>query len=203
MPRPPSRPRPAPQKADGPTHDARLRAATRIAAARGFLAGFPNFHFGNTQGGVSGHIFLSGDVAEWSDVRADFLGFPRLTNLPQLFVAAHGFATIHGFATALPNGNQASYVGTGQLFGVTLIKPRKAIVTSVPSARLGGVPAGDVPGMFRAVADFAAANGFAGGFPTFLSSAGGMGGNGTMRTIALFPRGSVTWQDVRLADLQF
>ncbi|MBL9048506.1 MAG: hypothetical protein JNK19_00150 [Tabrizicola sp.] len=180
------------------TDAARLRAAARAATDRGFTAGFPNFHFSSAHGGVSGHVFLPASVVEWRDVRVADLQVANPFNLRELFISAYWYAVRDGYPAAFPNGHQATHPGTGQVCGINLIKPGQAVIHKVRLTDLGGPAYVSIPAMFRAVANYATANGFGGGFPTFAMT---RVGRVSEHHVVLFPAGSVTWADVPLSEI--
>jgi hypothetical protein len=181
------------------TADQRFRRVADYALDMGFPGAFPNFHEADYgKGAVGGVTFFRPNAVEWRDIPASDLGNPVLWDIPALCRAACDYAARNGFLAAIPNCHQATYAA-GQVFGINLIPHGAAVFRDVARAQLGNPAITDVPAMMRASADYAAANGFAGGFPTFHQADYGQG---VVYGQVLFRQASVEWRDVYVGDLE-
>jgi hypothetical protein len=115
----------------------------------------------------------------------------------QRFREVTDYAGVHGFAGGWPNFHQADY-GDGLVRGTFLLPAPLVEWRDVPRTQLGDTPIYDVPAMFRAANDFAVANGFAAGIPTFHEADYGAG---TVRGVNLVRPGSTEFRDVLASEL--
>jgi hypothetical protein len=184
----------------------RVRRIHDYARLNGFAGGFPNFNEADYgQGLVYGSILLNQGAAEPREVPAADLGAPNAF-VPR-FQAVQDFATANGFVGGFPTFHQAD-PGQGLLYGCVLLGSVAAEWRDVPASELGNA-SGIMP-RFRAVQDFATANGFVGGFPTFHQADYGQG---LVYGCVLVKRAAGEWRDVpdrglcarpkRLNDAQF
>jgi hypothetical protein len=180
------------------TPDQRFRFVNDHAEDHGYFAGFPNFHEADYGQGLVGGVFLLRDtVAEWRDVPRTTYGVYRIEDVPALFRAANDYAGAEGYSAAFPNCHQADH-GQGVVYGTILIKPNVTEWRDVPGSQLGNPATDDVRAMMTAAADYATANGFVAGFPTFHQNV--VGGQ-VVYGIVLFPQGTAEWRDVPIDDL--
>ena len=174
-------------------HDERFRQVQRFASVHGFVGGFPNFHEASYgQGTVYGTELLSTTIAQGREVDRNVIGIYHIEDVPGLFRAANAYAVANGFAAAYPNCEQGSVSGQVVL-GLILINSGAVEFRDVPRSTLGVSDLNDVPSMMRAAHDYAIANGFAGGFPTFNQADYG---NGVVYGVMLFYPGTLKWKDL-------
>ena len=163
----------------------------QYALQTGFVSGYPNFNEADYGAGVVfGSILLRQGTADSRDVASADLGSPISTDYPALFRAINDYAGANGYIGGYPNFHQPDY-GLGGIYGCTLILSGSADWRDVPAAELGN-PA-DLPGRFRAVHDYAVANGYAGGYPNFHQADYGQG---TVYGCILIKPTAAEWQDV-------
>ncbi|HEY7178633.1 MAG TPA: lamin tail domain-containing protein [Gaiella sp.] len=180
--------------------DRRFRLVNAYAEAHGYFAGFPNFHEADYGNGVVGGVHLLQDtVAEWRDVPRVTYGVYHIEDVPGLFRGANDYAATEGYPAAFPNCNQADH-GQGVVYGTILLKDGSVEWRDVPRATLGNPGIDDVRAMMTAAANYAWANGFVAGFPTFHQANYGAG---VVYGIVLFPPGNAEWRDVAIEDLYF
>ena len=114
----------------------------------------------------------------------------------------HRWATAHGFFHGWPNFEQANYHdGRGVVYGTRLIRPGSNIEwRDVPRRELGAPELSNIEGCWRAAHRWAIAHGYGTGMPTFEQADYG---NGVVYGIVLLKSPPhMTWQDVRLAELE-
>lgn len=175
----------------------RFREAHDYALVHGFATGFPNFHEADYGDGVvQGTHLLRDDVVEFRDVPRTEYGLTDLTDVPAVMRAATDFAAREGYGAAIPDFHQGDH-GAGVVWGTFLVKAGKADWRDVPRDELGVYHIEDVPGMMRAANDYAVANGFAAGIPTFHQADHGAG---VVCGVVLFHPSTATWRDIP-ADL--
>jgi hypothetical protein len=180
--------------------DQRFRLVNDYATAKGYFAGFPNFHEADYgQGVVGGVHLLTSTVAEWRDVPRTAYGVFHIEDVPGLFRGAARYAASQGYPGAFPNCHQQDY-GAGVVYGTILMKPGMAQWRDVLRSDLGNPPINDVGAMMRAAANFATANGYAAAFPTFHQANYGAG---VVYGLVLIPQGNASWRDVPISDLYF
>jgi hypothetical protein len=178
--------------------DRRFRLVNDYASARGFVSGFPNFHEADHGQGVVGGVFLlPSSTAEWRDVPRATYGVFHIEDVPALFRSANDYAGTIGFPAAYPNCHQQDW-GAGVVYGTILLKDGSVEWRDVPRSDLGSPSIGDVGAMMRAANDYAGANGFAAGFPTFHQADHGAG---VVYGINCIRQGYAEWRDVRIDDL--
>jgi hypothetical protein len=177
--------------------DRRFRETHDWAKWHGFADAWPNFHEANYGDGVVyGTMCLPSATVDWRDVpRSDYAVF-QIEDVPAMFRGANDYAVANGYAAGIPNFHQADY-GNGVVYGTFLVKQGKTDFLDVRAAELGVWDRRDVPRMFRAANDYAAAHGYAASFPTFHEADYG---NGLVFGLVLFHAGTVSWHDVP-ADL--
>jgi hypothetical protein len=100
-----------------------------------------------------------------------------------------------GYVGGYPNFHEAVY-GQTLVYGCIFLKPHAAEWQDVPAATLGNP--GSPEGRFRAVNDYAMANGFVGGFPNFHQADYG---EGMVYGCLLIRQGEADWMDVPAATL--
>ena len=176
----------------------RFTYANSYAAARGFGAGFPNFHeadYGN--GVVYGTYFLDPSAYDFRDVPVADYGVADRLDVPRMMRAANDYAAREGYGGAFPTFHIGS--GTnGPVYGTILVKKTAMTFRDVPRTALGGISRINVGDMFRAAADYSSTQGFPAAFPTFH----GMNhGNGEVYGINLLHPGTVMWRDVPRSEL--
>jgi hypothetical protein len=181
------------------TPDRRFRLVNDYAIKKGYVSGFPNFQEADHgQGIIFGGIFLlPARVAEWRDVPRDTYGVYHIEEVPALFRGAAAYAASHNYPGAYPNCHQQDH-GGGVLYGTILIKPGMAQWKDVPRATLGNPAINDVGAMMRGASDYALANGFAAGFPTFDQADHG---SGVVYGVVLISAGNADWRDVPITGL--
>lgn len=111
------------------------------------------------------------------------------------FRQVNDYANVHGFVGGFPNFHQADY-GCGTVFGTILV--RDGEWKDIRASDLGNPPGGDWGARFRATNDWAARNGYVGGFPNFHQADYG---NGLVYGTLLLRSGAAEWRDVRASDL--
>jgi hypothetical protein len=149
----------------------RIRRIDDYAQLNGFAGGFPNFNEADHgQGLVYGSVLLRPGASEGREVPAADLGGPD--GFQQRFRAVQDFATANGFVGGFPNFNEADH-GQGLVYGCVLVTAAAGEWRDVPAAELGN--ASGIAPRFRAVQDYATANGFVGGFPNFNEADYGQG----------------------------
>jgi hypothetical protein len=180
--------------------DRRFRLVNDYAGAKGYFAGFPNFHEADYgQGVVGGVHLLTAAVAEWRDVPRSTYGVYHIEDVPGLFRGAANYAATQGYPGAFPNCHQQDY-GSGVVYGTILMKPGMAEWRDVLRSDLGNPDIGDVAAMMGRAADYATAQGYAAAFPTFHQANYGAG---VVYGLVLIPQGNATWRDVLISDLYF
>ncbi|MBP7241811.1 lamin tail domain-containing protein [Amaricoccus sp.] len=179
-------------------HDDRFRKANRYAGTQGFVGGFSNFHEADYgRGVVHGTFMLSGTAVEWRDIPRATLsaldaGAHQIDNVPAVVRAVSRWGSANGFDGGIPTFEQGIAGGT-VVYGAMLLRAGVTQWRDVPRGRLGANSPDDVPNLMRGASDYAAANGFAAGFPTFEQADHGAG---VVFGIHLFPAGAITWKDV-------
>lgn len=115
--------------------------------------------------------------------------------LEERFRAVHDYARAQGYVGGFPNLHEADY-GEGKVYGTILLKPGEAEWRDIPVAALGN-PTG-AAARFRAVYDYAKAQGFVGGFPNFHEADYG---HGKVYGTILIKPGEAEWRDIPAAAL--
>jgi hypothetical protein len=130
-------------------------------------------------------------------IRQTIDGYHRLAVswAPLRFARINDYAGLNGFVGGFPNFHEADY-GQGVVFGSVLLRPGAADWRDVPAADLGNP--GDFEQRFRAVNDYAGANGYFGGYPNFHQADYGQG---VVYGCILLRPGSADWRDVSAAEL--
>jgi hypothetical protein len=113
------------------------------------------------------------------------------------FRRVHDYAIDHGYFVGFPNFHEADY-GQGVVGGVHLLRDTVAEWRDVLRDTYGVYHIEDVPALFRAANDYAAANGFAAAFPNCHQADHGQGV--VYGTILIKPN-VMTWRDVPRATL--
>ncbi|MFP2960021.1 hypothetical protein ACLEPN_19885 [Myxococcus sp. 1LA] len=151
--------------------DFRFRTASRYAGVHSYAAGFGNFHEANYGAGVvRGTILLkSGTVAHYREVYRSALGNTALSNIPELFRRAQDYGNAYGLGIALPTFEQGNN-GSGVVYGINFLHPSVVEFRDVPGWAIGYPDVNNAGAMMRAANDYAVANGFAAGLPTFHSA---------------------------------
>ncbi len=151
--------------------DFRFRTANRYAGIHGYAAGFGNFHEANYGAGVvRGTMLLkSGTVAHYREVYRSILGNTALSNIPELFRRAQDYGNTYGLGVALPTFEQGNN-GSGVVYGINFLHSSVVEFRDVPGWAIGYPDVNDAGAMMRAANDYAVANGFAAGLPTFHSA---------------------------------
>jgi hypothetical protein len=164
------------------------------AVALGFLGGFPNF-YEKTVGRdhLGGTILVRPAAGEFRDVPRSALGNVPLSSFTDRIRAVNSWAVAqvsrdatgitiqghplheHPFAGAFPTFFHADY-GEGIVCGTIVLTSDAAESREIPASQLGNVSADNFEARFRATQDYAATNGFVGGFPTFIDRRGLVGG---------------------------
>lgn len=177
--------------------DQRFSEAHDYAINHGVAMAFPNFHEADYGAGiVRGTHLLPGTTVEWRDVPAAEYGGVPVEDVPAMFRAATDYAGRQGFPAAMPNFHSADW-GQGLVYGTFLFRQGSVEWRDVPRDTLGVFVMEDVPGMMTAAHDYAIANGFAAGFPTFHQADHGAG---VVCGVMLIRPDWVSWRDVP-ADL--
>jgi hypothetical protein len=114
--------------------------------------------------------------------------------------ATQDYALHHGFVGGFPNFHHTeygppTYPSLTTVCGTILIKPSEAVWRDISMGELGNPPLDDIGARFRATNDFAAANGFLGGFPNFYHAE--QGGDIVCGSILLH-QSAGEWRDVLL-----
>lgn len=161
------------------------------AEAHGFVGGFPNFHQADYGEGIVYGTFLL-NSGEWRDVSASDLGNPPGYSIGARFRAISDYAARNGFVGGFPNFHQADY-GSGLVYGNILLGSNEAEWRDVPASELGNPSANNYWQRFRATSDYAARNGFAGGFPNFHHADYG---RGRVYGTILIKQAATEWRDV-------
>jgi hypothetical protein len=120
----------------------------------------------------------------------------QIENVPAVVRAANRWAAAQGLPAAIPTFEQADH-GNGVVYGIWTLKPSAVTWRDVPLATIGAAGLDDVGAMMRGASDYAANNGFAGGYPTFEEA---NYGNGVVVGINLLRPGAAIWRDV-FADI--
>ncbi|MBN1964603.1 MAG: hypothetical protein JW910_08145, partial [Anaerolineae bacterium] len=156
-----------------------------------------------TYWGDSGQISASAEswIVAWRDVRETELGWPNSSDVGKRFRATHDYASRYGFAGGFPNFYEATYPDTGLVYGTILVKVEGAEWRDVSAAELGHPDPNDVGQFFRAVNDYAAANGFIGGFPNFHMIT--EPDRGVVYGVVLLNGEAAEWRDVSAAELGY
>jgi len=185
--------------------DALLRNAGRFAWNQGFAGGFSNFHEADYGKGRVRGVFQLPDVAvSWQDVGRQTLaahdsGVSHMDNVPAVTRAVNRWCVANGASGGIPTFEQADH-GAGVVLGVLKFKPGAVEWRDVPLSVIKAPRIEDVPAMMRGAADYAAAQGFAGAFPTFEQA---NYGQGVVVGINLIKPGYAVWRDVYQAILDF
>ncbi len=171
-----------------------FRFRAEVANREGFVGGFPNFYVA-TYGPrhVGGTIFVRAPAAEWRDVPLALLGNPSLNDFGGRFRGTQEYATSYGFVGGFPNFFHADY-GRGIVCGTILVTSEGAERRDVPLAELGN-NLNDIGARFRGTQDYAARNGFVGGFPNMFHADYG---NGIVCGTILLKQNVAEWRDVLL-----
>jgi hypothetical protein len=141
----------------------RFRTVNDWATKRGYRGGYPNFHWTNYgKGPVYGSMLIKTSAADWRDIPASELGNPKTPE--DRFRAVSDWAARNGYRGGYPNFHQANY-GRGVVYGAVLIKREAADWRDIPANELGNPQTPEE--LFRAVSDWAARNGYRGGYPNF------------------------------------
>ena len=172
----------------------RFRAVNDISSSLGFAAGFPNFHQADHGNGVVyGTVLIKPRFVEWRDIPVADLGNP--SDDAARFRAVNDWASANGFAAGFPNFHQADY-GNGVVYGVQLLKQGAVEWRDILASDLGNPS--DNAARFRAVNDWASANGFVSGFPNFHQADHG---NGVVYGVQLLKHEAAEWRDILASDL--
>lgn len=161
-------------------HDERFRNAGRYAGLNGYAGGFPNFHQADYgRGVVHGTFLLPGRTVEWRDVpRVELAqhdsGVNNIGDVSAVGRAVNRWAVAHGFPGAIPTYEQADH-GDGVVLGVLLLRQGVSTTVDVPIATIGASDVWDIPNLMRGASNYASANGYAAGFPTFEQADHGAG----------------------------
>jgi hypothetical protein len=187
---------PATELGNPSTMEDRFRAVYDYAVAQGYVGGFPNFHEADYGSGtVYGTILVTPDAAEWRDVPATELGNP--STMEDRFRAVYDYAVAQGYVGGFPNFHEADY-GSGTVYGTILVTPDAAEWRDVPTICLRNP--GNPAGRFRAVYDYAVAQGYVGGFPNFHEA--DYGGSFIIPTFAV-PGGEVRLNNIAMERARF
>lgn len=168
--------------------------------SKGFEAGLPNFHSAPHADGVLryGVHFLGGPGVTWRDVPASELGAPDDDDdIGAHFRAAHDWAHERRLGSAFPNLHRFDHGdGRGPVHGLVLLDGELAQRLDVPGSHLGIAHDADARARFRAMHDYAVANGYLTGFPNF-HQFDYRDGRGMVHGTVLVRRGQGEWMDVR------
>ena len=162
---------------------ARMRATDIYATHHGFAGGFPNFFQAER---------FTGMVGAPSSVAGALVSSATGSATP--FVSATAALRSPFLGSPRPNA-------TINVCGTVLIKMGCAVRRQIP---IVGLPdQSNIGAVFRAVQDYAGANGFVGGFPTFnhafrIDIIPGRGPSPASMWIVLLPAEAAVWQDVVL-----
>jgi M6 family metalloprotease-like protein len=180
--------------------DRRFQLVHDFAVSQGFVSGFPDFHEADHGQGVVGSVYLlPASAAEAREVPHDIFGEVDIGNVPALFRAAASYAAGQGYVGAYPNCHEQDY-GGGPVYGVIMLKNGMAEQRNVPGATLGDPVVNDTGAVMMAVSDYAAAQGFAAGFPTF--NVGPPHGAKNYAAV-LVQAGNAQRREVRISELPF
>lgn len=119
-----------------------------------------------SKGGDSGAAASSSSSSSSSAAPAA----PTELKFTDRFRAVHQWATKHGYASGFPTFQQHAGADGGSVYGAVMIKSGCAEVRELPASDLNNEAA--APARFRAVHEYALANGFSGGFLTFQDGEG-------------------------------
>jgi hypothetical protein len=109
----------------------RFQQVHRVAASRGYVGGFPNFHEADHGSGtVYGTFLIKQEAAEWRDIATAELGNPKSRtdgsfsahDMAYRFQAVNDWAASKGYLTGFPTFDEGSSPG-GPVYGAILIKP--------------------------------------------------------------------------------
>lgn len=176
---------------------AAFQRSSLLATKEKFVGAYPNFHEirqGNNI--VGGTIFLKYGAADWMDVPLSELGKPGIEDFAARMRATTNYAVQNGYVGGFPNGFHADY-GKGIVCGTILIRPGSADWRDVPLAELGNPSLDDIGARMRSANDYAAKNGYLGGFPTFHHADYG---KGIVCGIILIKRDAGEWRDVVIVE---
>jgi hypothetical protein len=183
---------------DDMADDLRFRNANRFAGVQGYAGGFPNFHeTDHGHGVVYGTYLFTHAAVEWRDVARGELvvhdpGVVHMEDVAAVVRAVNRWAGARGFAAGFPTFEQAM-TSNGAVLGALLLRPGHSQWQDVRRADLGDVGIGDVPALMRAANDWARAQGFAAGYPTFEQADHGQG---VVAGVTLLNASAVAWRDV-------
>lgn len=171
----------------------RFTSANDYAAGLGYSSGIPNFHQADYgQGIVMGTFLFPATTVSWQDVpRSQLYGASR-ANVPELFRQVAEWCGRTGAAGGYPNCHEADY-GAGPVQGVLTFKSNAIEWRDVKRDDLGHPQIDDIRAMMTAAHDYAVANGFLTGVPTFHQADHGQG---VVYGINLVKHGFGDWLDV-------
>lgn len=171
----------------------RFTSAQDYAAGLGYISGIPNFHQANHgQGEVMGTFLFRENAVSWQDVPRSQLNGANRSNIPTLFTEVTDWCRRNGAAGGYPNCHQTDY-GAGPVQGVVIFQSHAIEWRDVSRATLGNPQLNDVGAMMRSAHDYAVANGFLTGIPTFHHADYG---HGVVYGINLVKRDFGDWRDV-------
>lgn len=176
---------------------AAFQRSSQLATKEKFVGAYPNFHEikqGNNI--VGGTIFLKYTAADWMDVPLLSLGNVSLDDFAARMRATTNYAVQNGYIGGFLNGYNADF-GKGMVCGTILLKPGSADWRDVPLAELGNPALDDIGARMRSANDYAARNGYLGGFPTFHHA---NYGKGIVCGIILIKRDAGEWRDVIIVE---
>ncbi|QYN19162.1 hypothetical protein [Amycolatopsis sp. DSM 110486] len=119
-------------------------------------------------------------------------GVYAIENVSAVCRAINQWSYANGFVGAIPTFEQTDH-GSGVVLGVLILRPETTQWRDVPISIIGAQDVMDIPAMMRGANDYAIANGFSAGFPTFEQADHDAG---VIVGINLFSVGVVTWQDI-------
>lgn len=183
-------------------HDMEMfRIVARAATAKNLPGAFPTFHVRDTGSGIFvPAIFPSEKIAEWRDVSIRDLKNVELDNFGRRFRYTQDYAVNQDnnkFVGGFPNFYHATYPDKGLVCGTILLRSGIAIFRNVPQTQLANADLDDVAERFRQTDNYAVANGYLGGFPTFFHE--NKPGVGIVCGTILIPVGAGERSDVLVA----
>lgn len=176
---------------------AAFQRSSLLATKENVVGAYPNFHEvrqGNNI--VGGTIFLKNGTADWMDISIAELGYPLIDDFAGRMRATTNYAVQNGYVGGYPNGFSANY-GKGVVCGTILIRQGSADWRDVPLSELGNPALDDIGARMRSANDYAARNGYLGGFPTFHHADYG---RGIVCGLILIKREAGEWKDVIIVE---
>jgi hypothetical protein len=178
----------------------RFRAVNDWAFNNGYVGGFPNFHEANYGSGrVYGCVLLRHGSVEWQDISSNLLDpathpsdiAARIKDVNRWAQSKHP-PGIWLYDGGFPNFHQADY-GDGLVYGTITFAVGSTQSTELLLSELGDPPTPEA--RFRAVNDWAAAQGYVAALPTFVDRDGKVYGS------ILIKSGMADWRDIPAGHL--